>query len=100
MDIKKYILCVLEKGLCLNNSSHCAAHQTEVQMVERFSELIKKNLSDLQKSETFVYFTKITAATWSINKIIPVSIALVPSISLFLASQSPSLLQLTYILHT
>jgi len=52
-------------------------HQTEVQTVERFSELIKKNLSDLQKSETFVYFTKITAATWSINKIILVSIALV-----------------------
>jgi len=94
MDVKKYILCVLE------TTAPIGLHQTEVQMVEWFSELIKKNLSDLQKSETFVYFTKITAATWSINKIIPVSIALVPSISLFLASQSPSLLQLTYILHT
>ena len=29
-----------------------------------------------QKSETFVCITKITAATWSIDKIIPVSIAL------------------------
>ena len=46
------------------------------------SELIL-NLSDLQKSETFVYFTKITAATWSINNIIPVFIALPAIISEF-----------------
>ena len=45
------------------------------QLLERFSELIK-NISDMPKSETFVYFTKITAATWSINKIITVSRAL------------------------
>ena len=44
--------------------------------MERFSELMK-NLSDMPKSETFVYFTKITAA---INQIIPVSIAM-PSAS-------------------
>ena len=31
---------------------------------------------DLQKSETIVYFTKITAANWSINNIVPVSMAL------------------------
>ena len=43
----------------------------------KFSEMIK-NLSDLLKSETFVYFTKITAAPWFIIKIIPVSIALPP----------------------
>ena len=30
----------------------------------------------MPKSETFGYFTKITTATWSMNKIIPVSIAL------------------------
>ena len=29
-----------------------------------------KNLSDVL-AETFVYFSKITASTWSINKIIP-----------------------------
>ena len=39
----------------------------------RFSELIK-NLSDVPKSEIFVFFTKIIATTT--NKIIPVSIAL------------------------
>ena len=44
--------------------------------MERFSELMK-NLSDMPKSETFVYITKITAATLSINKIIPVSIPLI-----------------------
>ena len=44
--------------------------------LERFNELLKKN-SGAPKSETVVYhFTKITPATWSINKIIPVSIAL------------------------
>ena len=30
----------------------------------------------MPKSETFVYFSKITVTTWFINKIIPVSIAL------------------------
>ena len=35
------------------------------------------NLSDVPKSETFLYFSKIAAATWSINKIIPVSISLI-----------------------
>ena len=44
--------------------------------VEMFSELMK-NLSDMPKLETFVYITKITVTTWSINDIIPVSIALV-----------------------
>ena len=35
-----------------------------------------KNLSDLPKSEPFVYLTKITAATWSFKRIIPVYITL------------------------
>ena len=35
------------------------------------------SIQPVQKSETFVNFTKITAATWSVNKIIPVSIALI-----------------------
>ena len=43
--------------------------------MERFSELIKI-ISDVPKSETFVTFIKIAAATWSINKIILVYIAL------------------------
>jgi hypothetical protein len=34
------------------------------------------NIFDVAKSETIVYFKNITAATWSINKIIPVYIAL------------------------
>ena len=42
-------------------------HQTTVKFWERFSELVK----DLPKSET-----KIIVATWSINKLIPGSIAL------------------------
>ena len=55
--------------------------------MERFSELIK-NLSNAQKAETFIYFTKITVANLSINKIIPVSIALMtPFFSLFLDCQ-------------
>ena len=45
--------------------------------MERLGDLIKKNLSDVPKSKIFVYFTKITAASWSINKIIPASISLV-----------------------
>ena len=40
-----------------------------------FSELIR-NLSDVPKSDIFVYFAKITAATCSINQIIPVPIAM------------------------
>ena len=35
-----------------------------------------KNLSDVPRSETFVFFTKIKTATWYINTIIPVYIAL------------------------
>ena len=37
-----------------------------------------ESFSKLPKSEIFVYFTKITDANWSINKIIPFSIALAP----------------------
>ena len=37
-----------------------------------------ESFSKLTKSETFVYVTKVTAASWSINKIIPFSIALAP----------------------
>ena len=36
-----------------------------------------------QTSQTFVYFTKFTAATWSINKIIPVFTALLLSSEIF-----------------
>ena len=43
--------------------------------MEMLSELLK-NLSNVPKSETFVYFTKITAAACSIHNSIPVSIAL------------------------
>ena len=32
---------------------------------------LKEKKSDVPKSETFLYFTKITSAAWSINKIIP-----------------------------
>ena len=38
--------------------------------------------SERPKSKTFVYFSKITAATWSIDKIIPVYIALTKVTSL------------------
>ena len=40
-------------------------------ILEMFSEF-----SNVSRSETFVYFTKITAVTWYINKIISVYIAL------------------------
>ena len=50
-------------------------HQAE----KRFSELIK-NLSDVPKSKTFGYIQKNTAATWSIDKIILVYIALYKSV--------------------
>ena len=40
-----------------------------------FTESVE-NILDVPKSETFVYFTKIMAAIWSINNNIPVSIAL------------------------
>ena len=54
----------------------------------RFSELIK-NPSDVPRSETYVYFKKITATTWPINKIIPVSIALdLPTATDALASEA------------
>ena len=45
--------------------------------MERFRELINKSFR-CTKSDTFVFFTKITAATWSINKIIPWGIATWP----------------------
>ena len=44
-------------------------HQGAVQMFTMF-------LSDVPKSDTFVYFSTITAATWSTNNIVPVSISL------------------------
>ena len=44
-------------------------------LMERFSELIKY-ISDAPKSKTFAYYTKISAATWFINNIIPGSISL------------------------
>ena len=43
--------------------------------MERCSELIKY-ISDAPKSKTFAYYTKISAATWFINNIIPGSISL------------------------
>ena len=44
-------------------------NRPQIKFVERLSELIKN-------PSAFVYFTKITPATWSINKITPVSRAL------------------------
>ena len=46
-------------------------------------------ISIVDKSEIFVYFT-ITAATWSINKIIPVSIALLSVVNKFTIAVIPS----------
>ena len=52
-----------------SKSSHdCAAPGSSSNLLKGL--LIAKN------SETFIYFTKITAVTWSINKVVPVSIAL------------------------
>mgnify|MGYP001340429272 FL=1 len=45
----------------------------QLKFLERFTELIKKTHSYVQIRD---HFTKITAATWSINKIMLVSIAL------------------------
>ena len=39
-------------------------------LMERFSEMIKY-ISDVPKSKTFGDYTKISAATWFINNIIP-----------------------------
>ena len=48
-----------------------------------------KTLSDVPRSETFVYFTKNAATTWPINKIMPVSIALeLPTATDALASEA------------
>ena len=58
----KKLLYVLKKGPDFNNLNR---------NFPAFSEIIKKNL---RKSETYACFTKITTTTWSINKIIPVSI--------------------------
>ena len=52
----------------------CCIRQKGI-FVDCFRELIK-NLANILKSETFDNFANITAATWSINKIVPVSIAL------------------------
>ena len=52
--------------------------------MEKFSELIK-NLSDVPKSDDFVYFTKIAAAIWSISEIIPASIPCSTKIELKIA---------------
>ena len=50
--------------------------RNQFKFLDEFSKLIKY-LSDVPKSETFVYFTKRNIDTWSNNRIIPVSIALV-----------------------
>ena len=67
-------MCLEKMSLVKQQLSFCCTMQ-QFRLVERFSESIK-NLSDARKYETFVYFTKIKVATLSINKIIPVSIAL------------------------
>ena len=48
----------------------CCTRQ-QFKILEKFSELVK--------SANFVYLTKITTVTWSINEIIPVSLALYPT---------------------
>ena len=66
--------------MCFENSYyHCAAPGSTANLR---SELIR-NISDVPKSKLFVYFTKITAATWSINIIIPVSTALVLPLNMY-----------------
>ena len=62
--------------LCVLNKQQLNAPDRQLKLADRFREL-SKNLSDKPKSKTFVYFTKISAATWSFDKIIPVFIALV-----------------------
>jgi len=53
----------LEKKIVVKPLS-CSRQQFK--SMERFSELIR-NISDLPKSKTFVYFIKYTAAAWTIN---------------------------------
>jgi hypothetical protein len=70
VDVKKSFICFEERFLI----------KQHFKFVKRFSEL-SKYLSDVPNSKTFIYFTKITAATWFTNKIIPISIALISVIS-------------------
>ena len=72
--IKRKIMCFEKRSLIKKQLPLCCTRQ-KFKFVERFGESIK-NLSNMPKSETFVYFTKITAETWSIKKITHVSIAL------------------------
>ena len=46
----------------------------------------------LQNQRSYVYFSKITAATWSINRIIPVSIALLQGSKMFFLAKSSLLM--------
>jgi hypothetical protein len=63
LKTKKILLCVLKKGAVL----------LQFIFLERFI----NNLSDVPKSENFLYFSKITAANCPINNIIHVSIFLI-----------------------
>ena len=52
-----------EKRSLINQHLPLCCTRQQFKFLERFSELIK--------NQTFVYYSNITAATWSINKIIP-----------------------------
>ena len=54
---KKELLFVLEKGSWFNRSSHCAAGKVY---------WIDKNISDVPKSENFVYLTKKPASAGTV----------------------------------
>ena len=65
-----------EKRSLIKQQLPVSCTKQQIKFYARFCELIK-DLSIVQKSETtYVYFTNITATTWSINHIIPVFIAL------------------------
>ena len=74
---KKYLLqCVLKKRCLKYQKAATILQQAAASILGKFYCTDKKKLIVVPKSEIFVYFTKIKADTWSINKIILVSIAL------------------------
>ena len=75
-----------EKRSLINQHLPLCCTSQQFKFVARFSLSIQK-LSQLLKSDTFVYFTKVTAATWSIRKSIFVSTALMTHFSLFVDCQ-------------
>ena len=62
---------------------------------EKFFEMFSE-FSNVSKSETFVYFTKITATAWYINKIISVFIALHQSVGCAVGQFGENLMSLPF----